>query len=45
MIRIQPKEYISQRFIQDYIDYSKREAVKLYLQKFPQFKKKELSID
>ena len=45
MIRIQPKEYISERFIQDYIDYPKREAVKLYLQKFPQFEKKELWID
>jgi hypothetical protein len=44
-MRIQPKEYISERFVQDYIDYSKKEAIKLYLQKFPQFARKELWIE
>ena len=44
MIRIQPKEYISQKFIMDYYFYIKKEAIKRYKNKFPQFSIKELSI-
>lgn len=44
MIRIQPKEYISERFVQDYYFYNKTEALKLYKKEFPQFKRNELLI-
>ena len=41
---IAPKEYISERFIMDFYDYSKKEALKRYKQKFPSFTTKELEI-
>ena len=44
MIRIQPKEYISEKFIIDYLYHSKENAIKLYRSKFPQFLLKELNI-
>lgn len=44
MIQIAPKEYISERFIQRYFFYSKKEALKLYKSRFTQFKTKELLI-
>ena len=44
MIVIQPKNYISERFIWQYIHYSEREALRLYKSNFPQFKTKELLI-
>lgn len=44
-MRIQPKEYISERFVQDYYWYTKKEALKLYRVEFPQFLIKELSIE
>lgn len=44
MILIQPRNYISERFIQRYVYYSKKEALKMYKSKFPQFKIKELLI-
>jgi hypothetical protein len=43
--RIRPKEYISERFIQDYYDYTKKEALKKYREEFPQFTLKELIIE
>lgn len=43
--RIRPKEYISENFIIDYYDYTKKEAIKMYRQKFPQFTLKELIIE
>jgi hypothetical protein len=42
MIRIGPKQYISEKFIQDYYGYTKSEAMKLYRDKFPQFSRNEL---
>lgn len=42
--RIQPKEYLGEKFIQDYSGYTKKEAIKLYRQKFPQFLLNELEI-
>lgn len=44
MILIQPKSYISERFIWKYIYYSKKEALRMYKSRFPQFKTKELLI-
>lgn len=44
-MRIQPKEYISEKFIVDYYWYTKKEALNLYRKKFPQFKIKELKIN
>ena len=41
---IAPKEYISEKFIMDFYDYSKKEALKTYKQKFPSFTTKELEI-
>lgn len=41
---IAPKQYISERFIIDYFDYSKAEALKQYRKTFPQFTKKEIEI-
>ena len=42
--RIAPKEYISERFVKDYYDYTKKEALKLYKQNFTSFTTKELQI-
>lgn len=44
MILIQPKEYISERFIWRYLYYSRTEALTSYKNRFPQFKTKELLI-
>ena len=44
-IRIQPKEYISENFIKDYYFYTKKEAIKLYRNDFPQFSLEELRIE
>jgi hypothetical protein len=41
---IAPKEYISERFVIDYYDYTKAEALKRYRNKFPQFRKSDLVI-
>jgi hypothetical protein len=41
---IAPKEYISERFIITYVLYTKKEAIQKYLDKFPQFKRSELTI-
>ena len=43
--RIQPKQYLVEKFVMDYYYYTKREAIKRYREKFPQFKLKELSIE
>lgn len=43
--RIQPKEYISEKFVQDYYGYTRKEAVKKYKEKFPQFTLSELTIE
>jgi hypothetical protein len=40
---IAPKEFISERFIMTYYDYTKKEAIQKYLDKFPQFKRSELT--
>lgn len=45
MIRIQPKEYISEKFVIDYYGYTKKEAIKLYLEKFRSFKLSEIKIE
>lgn len=42
---IRPKEYLGEKFIVKYIDYSKREAIKRYKERFPQFTMKELTIE
>jgi len=42
--RIRPKEYLGEKYIMDYFDYSKKEAIKIYRQKFPRFKLKDLNI-
>lgn len=44
-IRIQPKEFISERFIMDYVGYNKKKAIELYRNKFPQFMIKELLVN
>jgi hypothetical protein len=44
MILIQPYNYISEKYLQKYMFYTKREAIKLYKTKFPQFKTKDLSV-
>lgn len=41
---IAPKEYISERFVMDYFDYTKKEAIANYRKKFPQFLLKEIEI-
>ena len=41
---IAPKVFVSERFVMDYFDYSKTEAIKRYLEKFPQFKRSEIEI-
>jgi len=41
---IRPKEYISQRFEKQYIDYTKKQALKLYKEEFKSFTTKELKI-
>lgn len=43
--RIQPKEYIAEKFIQDYYGYTKKQSLNKYKEKFPQFLQKELSIE
>ena len=45
ILRIQPKNYISERFVVDYYDYTKKEAIKMYREKFPQFTMKEIIIN
>lgn len=40
---IYPLDY-SSKYEQQYIDYTKREALKLFKEKFPQFTSKELVI-
>jgi len=42
---IYPKEYYGEKYIQLYLDYTKKEALKLYREKFPQFTRKELLIE
>ena len=44
---IRPKEFqdYSQKFEQQYIDYTKKEALRLYRQKFPSFLIGELEIE
>ena len=41
---IAPKDFISFRFIIDYFDYTKKEALQRYRQQFPQFKRSEIKI-
>jgi hypothetical protein len=43
--RIMPKQYIGERFVIDFYDYTKKEAIQKYRAKFPQFTLKELSIN
>jgi hypothetical protein len=43
-LRIAPKKYISEKFVMDFYDYSKKEALKRYKEKFPSFTTKELEI-
>jgi hypothetical protein len=44
MILIEPKSYISEKFIMRYLYYSKAEALRKYKTEFPQFKTKDLLI-
>ena len=44
MILIEPKSYISEKFIWRYLYYSKADALKKYKTQFPQFKTKYLLI-
>jgi hypothetical protein len=41
---VAPKEFISERFVMDYFDYTKKEAIQNYMEMFPQFKRSELEI-
>lgn len=43
--RIQPKQYISESYIIDYYDYTKKEAIKLYRDKFKQFLLREIFVE
>jgi hypothetical protein len=43
--RIQPKEYLLEKYVIDYYYYTKKEAIARYRKKFPQFKLKELLIE
>jgi hypothetical protein len=44
MILIQPKNYISEKFIWRFLFYSRTEALRKYKAMYPQFKTKELLI-
>ena len=41
---VAPKKYISERFIIDYFDYTKAEALKKYKEKFPNLSRKKIEI-
>ena len=41
---IMPKQNIGERFVIDFYDYTKKEAIQKYRAKFPHFNLKELSI-
>jgi hypothetical protein len=41
---IYPKKYLGSNFEKQFIDYSKKDAIKLYRDEFPQFLLKELNI-
>lgn len=41
---IAPKEFTSERFVMEYFDYTKKEAITLYRARFPQFQLKEIEI-
>ena len=43
--RIQPKHYYSEKYIQDFYYYTKKEALKLYKKQFPEFTIKELTFE
>ncbi len=43
--RISPKEYVSEKFIQDYYGYSKKEALKRYKEKFTSFYTRQLKVE
>jgi hypothetical protein len=43
--RIAPKEYISEKFVQDYYGYTKKEALRHYKERFVYFTTKELEIN
>lgn len=42
---IMPKQNIGERFVIDFYDYTKKEAIQKYRAKFHQFNLKELSIN
>ena len=42
--RISPKEWYGEKYIMDYIDWTKKEAIKLYLEKFPMLKRNEIEV-
>lgn len=42
--RIAPKEYISEKYVQNYYNITKMKALELYKNKFPQLTTKELQI-
>jgi len=45
MIRIRPKNYINESYVEDYYYYSKAKAIQMYLSKNPKLTKKDLIIE